>query len=37
MAFPLDAKYFDDFPVILGDMDNDTAGCQYHQPKVAES
>ena len=26
MAFPLDAKYFDDFPVIWGDMHGDVAG-----------
>ena len=26
MAFPLDAKYFDDFPVLQGDMDSDIAG-----------
>ena len=26
-AFPLDAEYFDDFPVIRGDMNDDIAGC----------
>ena len=29
MAFPLNAKYFDDFPVIRGDMHDDIAGRQY--------
>ena len=29
MAFSLDAKYFDDFPVIRGDMCDDIAGRQY--------
>ena len=37
MAFPLDGKYFDDFPVIRGDMHNDLAGCQYPSPELAES
>ena len=37
MAFPLDAKYFDDFPVIRVDMDNDIAGRQYSRPELAES
>ena len=37
MAFPLDGKYFDDFPVIRGDMHNDFAGRQYPRPELAES
>lgn len=37
MAFPLDAKYFDDFPVIRGDMCDDIAGRQYPRPELAES
>ena len=37
MAFPLDAKYFDDFPVIRGDMHDDLAGRQYPRPELAES
>ena len=37
MAFPLDAKYLDNFPVIWGDMHKDIAGGQYHRPELAES
>ena len=37
MAFPLDAKYFDDFPVIRGDMHEDIAGRQYPRPELAKS
>ena len=37
MAFPLDAKYFDNFPVIRGDMHDDLAGRQYPRPELAES
>ena len=37
MAFPLDAKYCDDFPVIRGDMHSDVAGCQYPHPELAQS
>ena len=37
MAFPLDAKYFDDFPVIRGDMHDDIAGRQYPRPDLSES
>ena len=37
MAFPLDAKYFDDFPIIQVDMQDDIAGRQYPQPELAES
>ena len=37
MAFLLDAKYFDDFHVIRGDMHEDIAGRQYPCPKSAES
>ena len=37
MAFPLDAKYFDDFPVIRGDMHDDIAGRQYPRPELTES
>ena len=37
MAFPLDGKYFDDFPVIRKDMHSDVAGRQYPRPELAES
>ena len=37
MAFPLDVKYFDDFPVIRVDMHDDNAGRQYPPPELAES
>ena len=37
MAFPLDAEYFDNFPVIWGDMHDDIAGCQYLCPELTES
>ena len=37
MAFPLDAKYFDDFPVIRGDVCHDVAGRQYPHPELAEN
>ena len=37
MAFPLDGKYFDDFPVIRKDMQTDVAGRQYPHPELAES
>ena len=37
MAFPLDAKYFDNSPVIRGDMHKDIAGRQYPRAKLAES
>ena len=37
MAFPLDAKYFDDFPVIRVDMQDDIAGRQYPRSELAES
>ena len=37
MAFPLDGKYFDDFPVIRKDMQTDVAGRQYPRPELAES
>ena len=36
MDFPLDAKYFDDFPVIQGDMHDDIAGHQYPRPELAK-
>ena len=37
MAFPLDGKYFDDFPVIRKDMQTDVAGRQYPRSELAES
>ena len=37
MAFPLDVKYFDDFPVIRGDINDDIAGRQYPHPELAKS
>ena len=37
MAFPLDGKYFDDFPVIWEDMHEDIAGRQYPRPELAEN
>ena len=37
MAFPLNAKNFDDFPVIRMDMQDDVAGCQYPRPELAQS
>ena len=37
MAFLLDAKYFNDFPVIRGDMHDDIAGRQYPCPGLTES
>ena len=37
MAFPLDAKYFDDFPNIHMDMISDAAGSQYPRPDLNKS
>ena len=37
MAFPLDAKYFDDFPVIHKDMHTDVAGRQYPRCDLNDS
>lgn len=37
MAFPLDANYFDNFPVIWGDINSDVAGRQYPRPELAQS
>ena len=37
MAFPLDAKYFDDFPIIHEHTCSDVAGRQYPRPELAES
>ena len=37
MAFPLDAKYFDDFPIIHERTCSDVAGRQYPRPELAES
>ena len=37
MAFPLDVKYFDDFPIIHERTCSDVAGHQYPRPELAES
>ena len=37
MAFPLDAKYFNNFPVIRGDVLEDIAGHQYPRPELAQN
>ena len=37
VAFPLDGKYFDNFPVIHKDMLTDIADRQYPQPELADS
>ena len=37
MAFPLDAKYFDDFPIIHRDLHADVAGRQYPRPELNKS
>ena len=37
MAFPLDAKCFDDFPIIHKDMHADVTGHQYPRPELNKS
>ena len=37
MAFPLDGKYFDDFPTIQKDMHSDVASHQYPRPELTDN